>query len=566
MTLNRWLIACAASLALCSTTLAALSLNFAASGATSATTSATNGPPTISGPTSGSAAVGRPFSLRPSASDPDGDRLTFSIANRPAWASFDPATGVLFGTPQATNVGVYGSIRISVSDGTHSVSLPAITVTVSTQPLNAPPLISGPLTGDAVVGRPFSLRPHASDPDGDPLTFSVTNLPSWASFDPASGVVFGTPQATDIGVYGSIRISVSDGTYSASLPAITVTVAAPPRKAHYGHYFATRYADTPADAAMLCEQPGVSGVVWRQTWQQVEPAAGVYDFSSFDQVLTALAASANPGCQLWLLVEYKSFANSPVKNPCPVYLQAQHSGLNSTGNGAATCFMWEPEVMNAYVDMMWAAAARFDHNPRVEGLILQESSLSLNGAYAQDLATGGTYTPTAWRDALITLIGQCSTAFANSRCMAFLNFLRGGQALLNDVSAAISAIPDNQACFSGPDVLPNSPALYRNNNRVYEVLTRHSGCRSNSIQNDSYQVPGCALDCIFHFAVSGSFGDFPETAPLSGGLCINSYLFWNHRATKSTTGQDWTDALPVIAANPYGPGWYLQCAGGGGAP
>ena len=101
---------------------------------------------------------------------------------------------------------------------------------------------------------------------------------------------------------------------------------------------------------------------------------------------------------------------------------------------------------------------------------------------------------------------------------------------------------------------------------MYEVLTRHQGCRSNSIQNNSYQVAGCSLDCIFHFAVSGSFGDFPETAPLSGGLCINSYLFWNHRVTTSPASQDWTAALPVIAANPYGPGWYLQCAGGGGAP
>jgi hypothetical protein len=34
----------------------------------------------------------------------------------------------------------------------------------------------------------------------------------------------------------------------------------------------------------------------------------------------------------------------------------------------------------------------------------------------------------------------------------------------------------------------------------------------------------------------------------------------------SATGLDWTDALPVIAANPYGAGWLEQCAGGGGVP
>ena len=74
------------------------------------------------------------------------------------------------------------------------------------------------------------------------------------------------------------------------------------------------------------------------------------------------------------------------------------------------------------------------------------------------------------------------------------------------------------------------------------------------------------MDCIFRFGVGGTFGDFPETAPRTGGLCINSYLFWNHRVSPSSTGLDWTHALPVIAAYPYGSAWLDQCAGGGGSP
>jgi len=74
------------------------------------------------------------------------------------------------------------------------------------------------------------------------------------------------------------------------------------------------------------------------------------------------------------------------------------------------------------------------------------------------------------------------------------------------------------------------------------------------------------MDCIFHFGVGGTFGDFPETAPSTGGVCINSYFFWSHRVSPSTTGLDWTDALPVIEANPYGTGWLNQCTGGGGPP
>lgn len=427
------------------------------------------------------------------------------------------------------------------------------------------PQISGAPPSKAVVGKPFSFQPSASDGTGSKLTFAVSGKPLWTSFDAATGHLWGTPRQTDVGAGEPIVISVSNGAHTRVLPQFAVTVVTA-RKSDYGHYFATHYSDTPADAASLCEKPGVSGVVWRQTWTQVEPSAGTYDFSSFDKVLAAIAASHNPQCQLWLFVEFKSFSNSPVKNPCPAYLQAQHSALNSLGNGAATCFMWEPAVTSAYVAMMKAAAARFDNNPRVEGLILQESSLSLNGSYSQDVAAGGTYTPVAWRDALITIIDQCAAAFASSRCMAFLNFLRGGQSYLDEISAAISAVPNNQVCFSGPDILPNNSSLYDGNTKVYEVLSRHTGCRSNSAQNDSFQVPNCTLDCIFHFAVGGTFGSFPENAPLTGGLCVNSYIFWNDRSTKSTTGLDWKNALPVIAAHPYGPDWLNQCVGTDGVP
>jgi hypothetical protein len=338
------------------------------------------------------------------------------------------------------------------------------------------------------------------------------------------------------------------------------------RKAHYGHYFSTHYSDTPAAAAALCEHAGVSGVVWRQTWNEVESSPGVYNFSSFDKVLKAIAASSKPSCQLWLFVEFKSFPNSPTRNPCPSYLQARHSAPNSFGHGAATCFMWESTVVSAYTAMMKAAAARYDRNPHVEGLIIQESALGFNGSYSQDVAAGGTYTARAWRDALITIIDQCSSAFAHSRCMAFLNFLRGGQSYLNDISAAIAAMPHNQVCYSGPDLLPNERSLYDGNSQEYPVLNRHPGCRANSAQNRSYHVPNCTMDCIFHFAVGGTFGHFPSNAPLSGGLCINSYILWNDRGSHGPLSQDWTDVLPVIAKHPYGPGWHQQCTGTDGQP
>ena len=56
---------------------------------------AANVAPTISGTPPSSVFVGFRYRFVPAARDSDGDRLRFSIANKPAWAGFDSATGRL---------------------------------------------------------------------------------------------------------------------------------------------------------------------------------------------------------------------------------------------------------------------------------------------------------------------------------------------------------------------------------------------------------------------------------------------------------------------------------------
>lgn len=88
-------------------------------------------PPTISGTPPGTVTVGSAYSFTPKASDPDGDALSFSVQNKPAWASFSIATGTLSGTPSGTDAGTYSNIIISVSDGTSSVSLAPFSISVN---------------------------------------------------------------------------------------------------------------------------------------------------------------------------------------------------------------------------------------------------------------------------------------------------------------------------------------------------------------------------------------------------------------------------------------------------
>jgi len=91
----------------------------------------TNQTPTINGNPSSGVKVGEAYSFTPSASDPDGDELTFRISNMPIWASFDTGTGALSGTPTLANVGSFSNIQITVSDGEDSASLSAFSVDVT---------------------------------------------------------------------------------------------------------------------------------------------------------------------------------------------------------------------------------------------------------------------------------------------------------------------------------------------------------------------------------------------------------------------------------------------------
>jgi hypothetical protein len=90
---------------------------------------------------------------------------------------------------------------------------------------NQPPTISGNATLAITIGDSYSFTPSASDPDGDPLTFSIDNRPSWASFNSNTGALTGTPTLGDVGSFTNIRISVSDGQASASLPGFRIDVS-----------------------------------------------------------------------------------------------------------------------------------------------------------------------------------------------------------------------------------------------------------------------------------------------------------------------------------------------------
>lgn len=188
-------------------------------------TAPVNRAPTITGTPATSITAGSAYSFRPVGSDPDGNTLTYSIQNRPSWANFSTSTGRLSGTPTAASVGTSARITITVSDGTATASLPSFTIQVNAA-ANRSPTISGSPLLSTVVGLLYNFQPSATDPDGDALTFSIQNRPSWATFNTATGRLTGTPGLLDVLDFSNITISVTDGTAIVSLPAFNLSVLA----------------------------------------------------------------------------------------------------------------------------------------------------------------------------------------------------------------------------------------------------------------------------------------------------------------------------------------------------
>ncbi|WP_025919561.1 putative Ig domain-containing protein [Pectobacterium parmentieri] len=167
-------------------------------------------------------------------SDPDGDTLTLSAtladgSPLPVWITFNPATGTFSGTPGNADVGNL-SIRVTATDGSNTSISTSFGLTVTN--VNDAPVVGTPIPAQSIAqdGSLNFTVPAGTfiDPDGDTLTLSATladgsPLPSWITFNPATGTFSGTPGNADVGNL-SIRVTATDGSNAAAHTDLGLTV------------------------------------------------------------------------------------------------------------------------------------------------------------------------------------------------------------------------------------------------------------------------------------------------------------------------------------------------------
>lgn len=80
-------------------------------------------------------------------------------------------------------------------------------------PPDAPPVID-PQAFEVAAGEPLDAFLSAWDPEGSPVTITVSDLPEGATFDPLSNEVLWTPGRADVGEH-RFTIHASDGVHTA---------------------------------------------------------------------------------------------------------------------------------------------------------------------------------------------------------------------------------------------------------------------------------------------------------------------------------------------------------------
>jgi outer membrane protein assembly factor BamB len=154
------------------------------------------------------------------ATDPDGDAMSYNTSNLPAGAVFDQHTQVFSWTPGFNQAGTYLDAHFEVND---SELTDSENITITVENTDRPPILEQVGGRLADEGTPLEFMVTASDPDGDALTYSVSNLPAGAVFNSTMQTFSWTPGFNQAGTYQDICFDATDGELT-DWENITITV------------------------------------------------------------------------------------------------------------------------------------------------------------------------------------------------------------------------------------------------------------------------------------------------------------------------------------------------------
>ncbi|MDT8282016.1 MAG: putative Ig domain-containing protein, partial [Gammaproteobacteria bacterium] len=164
---------------------------------------AVNQPPTIQSTPVVTAQTKVLYSYAVSATDEDGDTLTYALIQSPAGMIIDSTSGLITWAPGAPDA---YPVTVQVSDGQGGEVTQPFTVIV--EQLNVAPIIQSTPIFTGLTNTLYSYSVMATDDNGDALTYRLTQSATGMIIDSSSGLITWTPSAS-----GSfpVTVVVSDG-------------------------------------------------------------------------------------------------------------------------------------------------------------------------------------------------------------------------------------------------------------------------------------------------------------------------------------------------------------------
>ena len=247
-------------------------------------------------------------SIAGSATDADGDNLSYSKISGPDWLTIN-VDGTLRGTPVQADVGI-NSFVVEVSDGnggSDQAILEINVLNVNDDPVfTIDPIVLSDATEDQVYSG--SIVSFAFDEDGDVLTFTKIDGPEWLTVN-TDGNVSGTPSGTDIGI-NSWTVGVSDNIGNAATTTLQIEVLA-------------------QQSIAYCEVTGNVSIEWinnvtvnGESITQITPANGYSDYTNEEpfnlETNTSVSLTLSPG-----------FSGRSTHQYWAVYIDYDQNGFNS---------------------------------------------------------------------------------------------------------------------------------------------------------------------------------------------------------------------------------------------
>lgn len=163
-----------------------------------------------------------PITSKVSATDIEGDALTYTPVTQPANGILSLGPNGSYTYTPAANFNGTDSFTYKASDGSANSNIATVSITIT--PVNDAPVLANALANRSVTlgsSLNFAFAGNAfNDVDNPSLTYTATllngnSLPTWLSFSPTTRTFSGTPKTSDLGTL-SVKVTASDGSLSAS--------------------------------------------------------------------------------------------------------------------------------------------------------------------------------------------------------------------------------------------------------------------------------------------------------------------------------------------------------------